>query len=317
MIYTPQSIASDGIIPSIAKAGGKGSGLYWLHAQGFPAPPTWVLDTALFDSVVERIGMAATVCEIERATASSLDWSSTQLTLNRLEPQRWAIVKALRASAIPAELHEALLRLPKHSQWAVRSSATVEDSESYSYAGQFASILAVSPAVDKLEQAIREVWASTFKREVLAYRAQSGSPMPHMAVILQPMYPITARDRSGVALSQSPIPTMPGVMIQAAFGAGRTVVEGRGGDIYMVQDQVVKARPMPPPSIMITDTAEGEIAAPTPPGFSLTNNEAQQLANYVLAMSMRWGRPINIEFVWYAREQEPLFVQIRSISDKG
>ncbi len=316
MIYTPDSVSADGLIPTVAKTGGKGSGLYWLQAQGFSTPPTWVLDTTLFDSIIERTGMTATIREIGHATASLQDWASTQHTLDCLESQRQAVVKALRTVSFPPELYAGLLKLPQHDQWAVRSSATVEDSDLHSYAGQFASILSVPFTIDSLEQAIRAVWASTFKREVLAYRAQSGTPMPRMAVILQPMRPITARERSGVALSRSPVPTMPGVMIQATFGAGRTVVEGRGGDVYTVQGQAVRTQPMPPPNITISGVVGGEITAPTPPGLALTDDEAQQVAACVLAMSERWGRSVNVEFVWYATEPEPLFVQIRPITGK-
>ena len=83
--------------------------------------------------------------------------------------------------------------------------------------------------------AMCKVWASNYSREALLYCAQVASPVPRMAVVLQPMEPLTARDRSGVAFSHSPAPSMPGVLIQASFGSGQVVVGGRGGDLYGVQ----------------------------------------------------------------------------------
>ncbi len=316
LLYTPKSVTGDGIIPAIKNVGGKGSGLYWLQAHHFPTPPTWVLSTAAFDLMLTHIKMTTILQEIDQATASLPTWEETQRTLDQLEQPRQAIIKALRVMALPREILSILLQLPRQNQWAVRSSATVEDSEAHSFAGLFFSRLSVLPTTDELERAVREVWASTFKREVLAYRAQFGLPFPCMAVILQPMKPITAQERSGVAFSRSPVPTMPGVLIQASFGAGRAVVEGRGGDMFAVQGEQVNTIPMPPPNITVSG-AKGEVAAPTPPGVALTPQEARQLAAHVLKMSLLWGKPVNVEFVWYGRDREPLFVQIRPTTDAG
>src|SRR5690606_6862285 len=136
------------------------------------------------------------------------------------------------------------------SLWAVRSSATVEDSPQFSFAGQFRSWLSVTP--DKLWTAVRGVWASNYSREALLYCAQNRAPMPRMAVILQPMNALTARDRSGVAFSRSSVPSLPGVLIQASFGSGQVVVEGRGGDLFSVQDGEVVYQPLRPDYIMVT-----------------------------------------------------------------
>lgn len=314
MLFTPDSITLDGIIPPIRHAGGKGSGLYWLQVNGFRTPPTWVLSTTVFDRMVEHAGVAAAVREIDQATASTPDWESGQRMLDDVEPQRQAIVNALHESPLPEAVLALLLRLPTldHPQWAVRSSATVEDRDAHSYAGQFLSMLSVPSDLASLTQAIRQVWASVFKREVLSYRAHSGTALPKMAVILQPMKPITAQERSGVAFSYSPVPNLPGVLIQAMFGAGRGVVEGHGGDLYAMQDVNVTERHMPPPHITISGAAGGEVRAPTPSSPVFTADEVQRLVSHVLTMAEYWGRPINVEFIWYVEQAEPLFVQIRT-----
>jgi pyruvate,water dikinase len=234
--------------------------------------------------------------------------------LDQLEPQLQTVTRALHQSALPSAVHASLLQLPPHAQWAVRSSATVEDSGAHSFAGQFVSMLSVPAAASNLERAVREVWGSTFKRGVLTYRASLTAELPRMAVIFQPMQPITARERSGVILSRSPVPTMPGVLIQAMFGSGRGVVEGRGGDMYVVSGQEVCVRSLPPSNIKISGATGGEVTAPTPPGLALTTAEARLLATRVSEMADRWGKPVNVEFAWYAQEPEPLFVQIRPIT---
>lgn len=314
LLHTPDTITADGLIPAVRSAGGKGSNLYWLQVHGFNVPSTWVLGTAAFELMIENNKITRLVREIDQATASSCEWAAAQGLLDSLEPKRQAVIEALDQAALPSQVQVVLGCLPSHALWAVRSSATVEDTTSYSFAGQFASHLSVPGSADPLERAVRSVWCSTFKREVLAYRLQFGAPMPHMAVILQPMQPITAQDRSGVAFSHSTVPTMPGVLIQASFGAGHTVVKGRGGDIYAVQGNQARVHLMPPPDISVTGEQGGEVSAPAPSGAVLSTDNARLVARQVLTMAEQWGGPVNVEFAWYAQEPAPLYVQVRSIT---
>jgi len=311
-LFTPMGTGNRQSLPPLAAVGGKGRSLYWLATNGFPVPPTWVLSTASFDLTVEQAKLEGAIAVIEKTIDGLLtdDWAAAQRAVEALEPQRSTVVKALRRAAITNRVGAALTDLPLEPiQWAVRSSATVEDNARYSFAGQFFTLLSV-PRGRSVWDAIRQVWASNFKREVLLYCAQNKAPQPRMAVILQPMAPVSALDRSGVAFSHSPVPTLPGVLIQAAFGTGQTVVEGYGGDLYAVQSKEVKIQPMPPPHIRITGPAGDTVPEPPPTGLALTEEEAQELADLVLAVAERWGGPVNIEFVWRASE-EPTLVQVR------
>jgi phosphoenolpyruvate synthase/pyruvate phosphate dikinase len=311
ILFTPQEIRKGQPLPPVAAVGGKGRSLYWLATNGFQVPPTWVFSTTSFDVAVEQAGLVEDVAEIEKTIAGLPDdWAAAQRTVEALEPRRMAVVRALRRAAITNRVGAALTDLPvRPAQWAVRSSATVEDNARYSFAGQFLSLLSV-PRGRTLWDAMRQVWASNFRREVLLYCAQHRAPQPRMAVILQPMAPISPQDRSGVAFSHSPVPTLPGVLIQAAFGTGQTVVEGYGGDLYSVQATEVRVQPMPPPHIRITGQTGGTVSEPSPTDPILTQEEARELARLVLAVAERWGGSINVEFVWRARE-EPTLVQVR------
>ncbi len=299
-------------LPSVETVGGKGYGLYWLAAHGFPAPPTWVLTTAAFDVTVQRMELGEEIAQLGRALADvGDDWARLQQRLDDVEPHRREIANRV-AQAILLDpigrVLEKLVLMP--DQWAVRSSATVEDRPGQSFAGQFLSLLSVPPG-RPLWDAIRQVWASVFRREVLTYCAQRDLPLPRMAVILQPMEPITVQDRSGVAFSQSPVPSMPGVLIQAAYGAGETVVRGYGGDLYSVEGEMVRIQPMPPPEIRVTGP-KGYLEPASPPGApSLTEEEARHLAAWVAQVAEEWGGPVNLEFIWRAG-QAPQFVQVRA-----
>ena len=312
VLFTPWQEEEDGPLPTTDEVGGKGYGLYWLAAHGFPVPPTWVISTAAFDLVVKKVGLAEVIEGMRQALAGvGDDWAAAQRALEELEPQRTQVVEGLRQAPMPDRVGAALSDLPLEPDfWAVRSSATAEDDRRHSFAGQFLSLLSV-PRGAPIWDGIRKVWASSFGRKALMYCAQNGVPLPRMAVVLQPMAPITAQDRSGVAFSHSPVETLPGVLIQAAFGAGEVVVAGYGGDLYSVQGEAVQVQPMPPSEIRITGPEGGLIAEPPPSGPVLTEEEARELAGLVLTVAERWGEPVNVEFVWRTG-WEPELVQVRS-----
>jgi phosphoenolpyruvate synthase/pyruvate phosphate dikinase len=314
MLFTPWDEEEDNEqpIPLVEMVGGKGHGLYWLAANRFPVPLTWVLSTAAFDMVVQRARMAGTIAEVGQALAGPADdWAAAQRALEALEPRRAAVTETLRQAAMPDRVGAALSDLPlAPAQWAVRSSATVEDDPRHTFAGQFLSLLSV-PQGMALWDAIRQVWASTFGRAPLLYCTQNGAPLPRMAVVLQPMEPITAQDRSGVAFSHSPVDALPGVLIQTAFGTGQVVVGGYGGDIYSVHGEQTQAQPMPPAEIRVTGAEGYTVPQSPPPGFALTEEEARELARLVLAVAERWNGPVNVEFVWRQGEG-PTLVQVRS-----
>jgi pyruvate,water dikinase len=314
LLFTPwaEEEGEERHVPPVEMVGGKGWGLYWLAANGFPTPPTWVLSTAAFDMVVQRAGLAAAIAEVERAlTGLAADWATAQQALEALEPRRTELAEALRQTEMPDRVGAAFADLPLASeQWAVRSSATVEDDPHHSFAGQFLSLLSVPKGI-ALWNVVRRVWASAFRREALMYCAQHTTPLPRMAVVLQPMEPVTARDRSGVAFSHSPVEMLPGVLVQVAFGTGQVVVDGYGGDIYSVQGEQVQIQPMPPSEIRVTDIMGYTVPQPLPPGLVFTEEEVQGLARLALAVAERWGGPVNVEFVWRV-DEGPTLVQVRS-----
>lgn len=298
--------------PPVKMVGEKGYGLYWLWKNGFPIPKTWVLETSAFDLVVEQAGLSGLIAQVEQAIARlGGDWLAAQRILESLEPDRAMLVEGLRLASMPDQVGMALEKLVfMQTLWAVRPSATIEDNTVYSFARQFESLLSSSGGL-ALWRAVRQVWASTFSRGALAYCAQKAIELPCMAVVLQPMAPIVPQDRSGVAYSHSPAPTLPGVFIQVAFGAGQDSASGQGGDLYSVHEGRVQIQPLRSTTIRVTG-ADGDMELKPPPsGVALNAREARELADLVLAMADQWGGPVNVEFVWRAGYDLTL-VQVRS-----
>ncbi len=309
-LYTPTA-QTTGL--SVEQVGGKALGLYWLKRCGFDTPSTWVLSTRAFDALIEEMGAVGWIAKLARVTAGRPDWTTTELSLQELSTVRQMLYQAFMRTPLPLAVIEALGSLPQDvSHWAVRSSATVEDGSAHSFAGHFKSYLFV-PGGPKLIQAIREVWASTFDKRVLHYRARNGTPVPRMAVILQPMSAIGERDRAGVAFSESPIPGLEGVLIQATFGAGVTVVGGEGGELKCVNGTRVTTHAQAPTRIMVAAKDKGLQPALVRSEQVLTDAEAFRLATLVREIKSRYGRPVDVEFVWLA-DQEPVFVQVRPLT---
>lgn len=133
----------------------------------------------------------------------------------------------------PEGLREALLVIASELGLAgglsVRSSATKEDLQDTSFAGQYATVLDVR-AEDDLLAAVETCWASAHSELVQAYLAQKpleDSPAgsaPLMGVVIQTMvHPCWA----GVAFSRDPMaPSSGEVVVEAVPGLGEELVSG-------------------------------------------------------------------------------------------
>ena len=106
----------------------------------------------------------------------------------------------------------------------MRSSASDEDGEQCSFAGQLESFLNVAPG--DVPDRVLAVWRSAFTERILAYRREHGladAPRPP-AVILQRM--VTPR-AAGVAFSADPVSGRRGVaVVSAVRGYGDALVAG-------------------------------------------------------------------------------------------
>src|SRR3954471_11368750 len=115
--------------------------------------------------------------------------------------------EAIGTIAIPddivSEIAKALADLGERASYAVRSSATAEDSPSMSFAGQHDSYLNVSGRAEILRH-IRRCWASLFSERAVAYRARNGvdDSKVLMAVVVQRMVDAHA---SGVLFTADPL----------------------------------------------------------------------------------------------------------------
>ncbi len=130
-----------------------------------------------------------------------------------------------RKSTLSAVRTEIGRKLDLKKKYAIRSSATFEDTADYSLAGQFDTILDVE-GLDYIVQAIESVWRSAQSERVKAYFERHSLNLPdlQMAVIIQEMVPAAL---SGISFSKNPLTGLTETIVEAIEGRGdRLVQEG-------------------------------------------------------------------------------------------
>lgn len=137
--------------------------------------------------------------------------------------------KSLDASLI-REINEKLGDY--HEPLIVRSSATLEDSAKYSFAGQQDSYLNVSK--ERILEHVRECWASLYNVNALTYRRHMGiNEIGAMSVIVQEL--VNAKASGVMMTAQLSTGNKNVVIIEASHGFGNVVVSGEvNPDFYCI-----------------------------------------------------------------------------------
>src|SRR5690349_804472 len=275
----------------VALVGGKGAHLGELsRIEGIRVPPGFCLTTDAFRRI-----MAGTPAIDDR-----LD------RLSRLEPDDREAIRSLssevrqsiEAVSIPgdvaAAIGRALVTLGEQDAYAVRSSATTEDSPTASFAGQQDSYLNVVGRAAILEH-ISRCWASLFTERAVTYRLRNGLDQgtAQMAVVVQRM---VFQQVSGILFTADPITGNRKITsIEATFGLGEALVSGLvNADVYTVREGNVVARTIAANQRALTDAQIVRL---------------EQLGRRVEA---HFGRPQDIE--WCLVDDEFHIVQSRPIT---
>lgn len=140
-------------------------------------------------------------------------------------PDSWGIIWTAREDSLcDSHATELALRrelstiIDSQKRYAVRSSASVEDSGEFSCAGLFKSYLQVK-GIDNIITCIANVWESLESPEFEAYwkHNMASGTIPRMAVIIQEMVQPLA---SGVVFTQNPVSGFSETIIEAYPGIG-------------------------------------------------------------------------------------------------
>ena len=275
----------------VALAGGKGAHLGGLsRIGGVRVPAGFCVTTDAFRRIIEDA----------RSIDDHLD------RLSRLQPDDREAIRAssleirqtLERVAIPddlaAAIEQLLAVLGNDVAYAVRSSATAEDSPTASFAGQHDTYLNVVGTSAILAQ-VSQCWASLFSERAVTYRLRNriDNRTVRMAVVVQRM---VHPQVSGILFTADPITGNRKVAaVEAIAGLGEALVSGLvSSDIYRVRDGKV-----------ISTTKRQE--QPT-----MTDAQVVQLTELGHRIEAHFARPQDIE--WCFVDEDFHIVQSRPIT---
>lgn len=283
----------------VAGAGGKAVGLGGLIQAGLPVPTGFVLTTAAYADFVTDNNLATAVQELATLPpqASPRDYEEASERINSL------FHGGTMPAGIAAELAEVYGRLGHgDAAVAVRSSATAEDLESASFAGQQDTYLNIR-GLDALTRAVIDCWASLWTARAMAYRAREGVAPDEvrLAVVIQQM---VEADASGVMFTANPTNgRRDQAVISAAWGLGESVVSGTVTTDDVVVDAgtgAVVSRQTADKDVMTVyaenGTQERPVAAARRREPVLDDHAAAQLARYGRQIADHFGTPQDIEW---------------------
>lgn len=299
-------------------AGGKGANLAEMFNSKFPVPPAFVITTQGYYHFIESTGIKEKISDI-------LDKINVDDT-EELEEKAQLIRKLIESVDFPEDLITEIveayenLSVDKHALeiasryaqhilknstepvfTAVRSSATTEDLDESSFAGQQESYLNIKGNHDLLDAA-RKVFASLFTARAIYYRKKRGFSAEKfaLAVVVQKMID---SDKSGVIFTKNPIKNEDIILIEAVFGLGEGIVSGqiKPDDYEVTKDLEIVDKGIADKKIALVRDSQGntetvKLSTDKSKSQVLEEREIKSLANYAVKIEEHYGKPQDIEF---------------------
>jgi rifampicin phosphotransferase len=298
----------------VGVVGGKGANLAELsRLEGIRVPDGFCVSTDAFKRVM---GAAPAVGDLLDRLA--LLKAEDREAIGELAA---AIRGVIEGIAIPEDVRGAITgfvaRLGEHEAYAVRSSATAEDSPAASFAGQQDSYLNVIGEHAILTH-ISRCWASLFTERAVAYRLQHGFDhrKVHMAVVVQKMVLAQA---AGILFTADPVTANRKVSsIEAGFGLGEALVSGIvNADGYKVRDgqvieKAIATKQLATWAVEGGGTQERALEPERQDRQVLTDAQIVRLARLGRQIEAHFGQPQDIE--WCLVDDELHIVQSRPIT---
>jgi len=313
-------------------AGDKGANLGEIFRARFPVPQAFVVTTEAFKFFLDQTGLEDKI----KSMLKEIDVDNTYELRRKSEDIRSLIVSTGMPQVLEDEVLEAydnfnidlsglkdspgalaILKSAREPVFvSVRSSATLEDGDSASFAGQQDSFINVKGNRELIDR-LKKVFASIFTARSIYYRVKKGfNNFASTAVVVQKM--INA-EKSGIIFSRHPIKGTNEILIESVWGLGEGIVSGK-----IKPDQHVLSRELELVSEHISDkklavirnasgqTKTVEIKDELSAERVLKTHELKSLADIAIKLESLYGTPQDVEF---AIENHELFIlQTRPIT---
>ncbi len=289
-----------------AIVGAKVAQLVKTGAEGFTTPKGFAVTTRAFLDFMESVNAAT---DLSARLAAFEDRASDDAADLALFAEQ-----AITAQAVPENMgaeitaaYEALCLAERHVDCpvAVRSSATGEDAEDASFAGQYESFLGVSGSAQLLDY-VKRGWASLFTARALQYRRDNGLAYAATPMALGIMTLVNAR-AAGVGFSVHPVKgTADRMVIEATFGFGEALVQGVVTPDHIEVDKqsgrILEYSTNAKTTVSVLDVgAATVIEKAMPEAFVdaqvLTEAEITAIAGLLVEVEKKAGFPVDIEWV--------------------
>jgi phosphohistidine swiveling domain-containing protein len=292
----------------VAIAGGKGANLGEMVCAGFPVPLGVVVTADAYGKFMEENGIG--ISEIMKNAES---------TENAVSYIRKAIV----SGEIPADIKEQIvgfyLTLGANARVAVRSSATAEDLDDASFAGQQETYLNVI-GEEALLQKVKECYASLWSSRAISYRKAQGYDRQKvaLAIVLQQMF---ESESAGVIFTKNPAGNSDDILINASYGLGEAIVSGIvSPDEYICsRDGNIKKSVIGSKEIQIVYDGQGtkkeSVSEEKRKQQVLDTELVRHLVTEALKIEAHYNRPMDIE--WAVKDGKIYILQARSITTIG
>ncbi|MHC1790729.1 PEP/pyruvate-binding domain-containing protein [Solidesulfovibrio sp.] len=284
--------------------GGKMAGLGEIvRRTGLPVPPGFAITARAYRRLIEDNDLKD---EIYRLLQSA--GPDDQRNLLILSSQ---IRNKITESELPGDVARAILGayealcapFGRKVPVSLRSSALGEDEAGQTFAGQFSSKLNVGP--DDILQCYKEIVASKYSPQAMTYRFNRGIPDEDVAMCVGVMVMVDAV-AGGVIYSRNPLDIRDdSIRIHSAFGLPKSVVDGSvGTDEFIftrerpprLSERHIRAKDqvfvcLPGEGVCRTETAGERAMEP-----SITDAQAQALAEATVTLETMYGAPVDVEW---------------------
>ncbi|TFG34502.1 hypothetical protein EU527_02990 [Candidatus Thorarchaeota archaeon] len=302
--------------------GGKATNLAKLSLKGFQIPQGFSISCINFSNMISDLPeISIALKQVEKT-----DDFEEMISLSE------RIQKQIRSYRIPTNLRVEIEKNYHQLQnngvdfevgYAVRSSATIEDRNDISFAGQAESCLCVR-GVSHILKAMKRVWQSTFSPSAMIYLKTKGISLNQvrMAVVVQEMIPARI---SGVIFTANVVNNnAEEMLVNATWGWGEALVSGKvNPDTFVLKKNPLSViqkhlgqKQLTCVSSRIDDNMH-TVLEETPQSkrgvFTLEDHELFELAELCLNIESDMGKPQDIEWC-ITSDGKPVILQTRPIT---
>jgi len=253
----------------VSLVGGKGANLGELKSINIPVPDGFVVTTETYRKFIEETGIKKKLKKIiDNISNNAFTFDQTRKVSEELK-------KIIREAEVSQDIQKMIIESykmlcskEKPIGVAVRSSASEEDMEGASFAGQYKTLLNIKNE-KSLISAIKECWSSAFGDCVIEYKTTKGinKDVDEMgvAVVIQCM---VNAETAGVMFTLDPrTGDRSKIVIEANWGLGESLVSGTvNPDCYIISKNPVRLIEMKigKKRVFTTYSKEGVIEKETP-----------------------------------------------------